>query len=46
MTDDPNAPTAELPGIAPRRWQCCHCGGTGVDGYGETCEHCEGLGFC
>ncbi|GAA3424617.1 hypothetical protein GCM10018953_18000 [Streptosporangium nondiastaticum] len=46
MTDEPATPTAELPGIAPRRWQCCHCGGTGVDSHGETCEHCEGLGFC
>ncbi|WP_285620189.1 hypothetical protein [Actinoallomurus iriomotensis] len=27
-------------------FQCCTCGGTGLDSYGETCEHCEGLGFC
>ncbi|MCG5215451.1 hypothetical protein [Streptosporangium sp. KLBMP 9127] len=32
--------------IEPKRWQCCHCGGTGVDSYGDTCPHCHGLGFC
>ncbi|MEV0971389.1 hypothetical protein [Microtetraspora glauca] len=32
--------------LTPKRWQCCHCGGTGVDSHGETCPHCEGLGFC
>ena len=29
-----------------KHYQCCTCGGTGLDSYGETCEHCEGLGFC
>lgn len=37
---------AERLGIPVTRWQCCHCGGAGVDSYGETCRHCEGLGFC
>jgi hypothetical protein len=32
--------------IEPKRYQCCHCGGTGIDSYGDTCGHCEGLGFC
>ncbi|WP_274386931.1 hypothetical protein [Streptosporangium sp. KLBMP 9127] len=32
--------------IEPKRWQCCHCGGTGSDSYGDTCPHCQGLGFC
>jgi hypothetical protein len=27
-------------------YQCCHCGGTGLDSYGDTCAHCEGLGSC
>ncbi|MFB4318122.1 hypothetical protein [Actinomadura sp. 21ATH] len=27
-------------------WQCCNCGGTGLDGYGDTCPHCAGLGHC
>jgi hypothetical protein len=27
-------------------YQCCHCGGTGLDSHGEICGHCEGLGFC
>ncbi|GIH91262.1 hypothetical protein ACFFMN_09700 [Planobispora siamensis] len=40
---DDRAPLVDL---APKRWQCCHCGGTGVDSYSETCLHCEGLGFC
>ncbi|GIH78331.1 hypothetical protein [Planobispora longispora] len=35
-----------LPPIAPKRWICCHCGGAGLDSYGEICLHCEGLGFC
>ncbi|MEU0521254.1 hypothetical protein [Streptosporangium sp. NPDC006007] len=43
MTDDPDTPLVDL---APQRWQCCHCGGTGLDGHGQTCPHCEGLGFC
>lgn len=29
-----------------RRYQCCHCGGTGLDSVGDVCPHCEGLGFC
>jgi hypothetical protein len=32
--------------MEPKRYQCCHCGGTGLDSYGETCGHCEGLGHC
>ncbi|MBD2896268.1 hypothetical protein amrb99_52140 [Actinomadura sp. RB99] len=27
-------------------WQCCDCGGTGLDTYGDTCPHCQGLGNC
>ena len=27
-------------------WQCCNCGGTGLDSYGDTCPHCSGLGNC
>jgi hypothetical protein len=27
-------------------WQCCHCGGTGLEFYGDPCEHCEGTGQC
>ncbi|WP_326645043.1 hypothetical protein OG884_11995 [Streptosporangium sp. NBC_01755] len=41
MTDNQDAPLVDL---APKRWLCC-CGGTGVDSHGQTCEHCEGLGF-
>ncbi len=43
MTDDQDTLPVNL---VPRRWQCCDCGGTGLDGYGQTCELCEGLGFC
>ncbi|MBB4938686.1 DnaJ-class molecular chaperone [Streptosporangium album] len=43
MTDDQDTPLVD---IAPKRWRCCHCGGTGVDSHGQTCQHCEGLGFC
>ncbi|GAA1264695.1 hypothetical protein Psi02_63870 [Planotetraspora silvatica] len=44
MTDpDENLQPAD---VIPKRWQCCHCGGTGVDSYSDTCQHCEGLGFC
>lgn len=42
MTDE-DTPLVDL---APQRWLCCQCGGGGVDGYGQTCELCEGLGFC
>jgi hypothetical protein len=28
------------------RYQCCHCGGGGLDPCGETCPHCEGFGHC
>jgi hypothetical protein len=35
-----------LPPLPVKGWQCCHCGGGGLDSYGETCEHCEGLGTC
>lgn len=27
-------------------WQCCNCGGTGLDWSGESCPHCQGLGHC
>jgi hypothetical protein len=27
-------------------YQCCQCGGGGLDSHGETCGHCNGLGFC
>jgi len=27
-------------------WQCCNCGGTGLDAYGDTCPHCAGFGHC
>ncbi|MFF5261800.1 hypothetical protein ACFY4C_22915 [Actinomadura viridis] len=27
-------------------WQCCNCGGTGLDSYGDTCPHCQGHGHC
>ncbi|MDF5751698.1 hypothetical protein [Spongiactinospora sp. TRM90649] len=40
-TDEPPEPEPQ-----PQRWRCCHCGGTGVDSYGDTCRHCDGLGFC
>lgn len=26
--------------------QCCTCGGSGLDTYGDTCPHCHGQGFC
>ena len=36
-----------LPYVPPvETCQCCHCGGTGHDSYGDVCAHCEGLGFC
>ena len=40
--------TDQRPAYVPpvETYQCCHCGGTGLDSHGETCEHCEGLGFC
>jgi len=25
---------------------CCWCGGTGVYGWNDTCEHCGGSGHC
>ncbi|MFI0425224.1 hypothetical protein [Spongiactinospora sp. 9N601] len=40
-TDEPPEPEPQ-----PQRWRCCHCGGTGVDSHGDTCRHCDGLGFC
>ncbi|MEO3861768.1 hypothetical protein [Acrocarpospora sp. B8E8] len=46
MNDSEPAELDELPEIAPKRWQCCHCGGTGSDSYGDTCRHCDGLGNC
>ncbi|GAA2614370.1 hypothetical protein SMC26_24195 [Actinomadura fulvescens] len=27
-------------------WQCCNCGGGGLDSYGDTCPHCNGYGNC
>jgi hypothetical protein len=27
-------------------YQCCHCGGAGLDSADDICPHCEGLGFC
>jgi hypothetical protein len=41
MTTNPSVPAPPV-----RAYQCCTCGGTGLDSYGEICEHCEGLGFC
>jgi hypothetical protein len=35
----PLAPVAQL-------WQCCTCGGSGLDSYGDTCPHCHGNGHC
>ena len=35
-----------LPPLPVNGWQCCHCGGTGLEFYGDPCEHCEGLGTC
>jgi hypothetical protein len=32
--------------MEPEHYQCCTCGGTGLDSYGDTCGHCDGLGFC
>ncbi|MBO3748788.1 hypothetical protein J5X84_22135 [Streptosporangiaceae bacterium NEAU-GS5] len=45
-TPSANTPAPDTVPIPPKRWQCCHCGGCGVDGYGETCRHCDGEGFC
>ncbi|WP_160330495.1 hypothetical protein [Sphaerimonospora mesophila] len=40
------AKPVDIPAEIPvTRWRCCHCGGAGVDSHGETCRHCEGLGF-
>ncbi|GIH28506.1 hypothetical protein Aph01nite_68160 [Acrocarpospora phusangensis] len=46
MNNSEPAELDELPEIEPKRWQCCHCGGTGSDSYGDTCRHCDGLGNC
>ncbi|MEV0971713.1 hypothetical protein [Microtetraspora glauca] len=46
MNDTEQAPAPETTEITPLRWQCCHCGGGGLDSYGDTCRHCDGLGFC
>ena len=27
-------------------WRCYQCGGTGLAPLGETCEDCDGYGFC
>ncbi|SEG94699.1 hypothetical protein SAMN04489712_15011 [Thermomonospora echinospora] len=43
-----SAPSADRPPVSPvpvvRRWVCCHCGGTGLTGDGDTCPHCHGHG--
>lgn len=38
----------DRPALVPpvRLWQCCHCGGTGIDSHGDTCLHCDGAGHC
>ncbi|MFI7059295.1 hypothetical protein ACIBLB_45360 [Streptosporangium canum] len=46
MVSDPPDEQVTSVAISPKRWRCCHCGGTGVDSYGDTCAHCDGLGFC
>jgi hypothetical protein len=46
MTNNDRDDTPVAIGTVLQRWQCCHCGGTGLDSYGDTCPHCEGLGFC
>ncbi|WP_160330454.1 hypothetical protein [Sphaerimonospora mesophila] len=46
MTDTEQVPSPTAMEITPKRWQCCHCGGGGLDSHGDTCRHCEGLGFC
>ncbi|ACZ91305.1 hypothetical protein [Streptosporangium roseum] len=46
MVSDPPDEQVTSVAIPPKRWRCCHCGGTGVGSYGDTCEHCDGLGFC
>ncbi|MET8386517.1 hypothetical protein ABZV14_26290 [Streptosporangium canum] len=46
MVSDPPDEQVTSVAISPKRWRCCHCGGTGSDSYGDTCEHCDGLGFC
>ncbi|GII56308.1 hypothetical protein Pth03_46970 [Planotetraspora thailandica] len=46
MNDTEQGPALETPPAVPLRWQCCHCGGGGLDSYGETCRHCNGLGLC
>ena len=28
--------------MEPDHYECCTCGGQGVDSYGETCGHCHG----
>src|SRR5262245_24975035 len=37
-----------FPAVMPpvKGWQCCHCGGTGLEWAGDPCEHCEGIGQC
>ncbi|MEV0403745.1 hypothetical protein [Actinoallomurus sp. NPDC050550] len=37
---------ADPPALIPpvQRWRCCHCTG-GLTSDGQTCKHCEGLGF-
>jgi hypothetical protein len=35
-----------LPPLPVKGWQCCHCGGTGLEFYGDPCPHCEGTGTC
>ncbi|GAA4078962.1 hypothetical protein [Actinomadura miaoliensis] len=48
-TDRPPADSEidRAPLVPPvRRWQCCHCGGTGLTGDGDTCPHGDGSGHC
>jgi hypothetical protein len=32
--------------MEPDHYECCTCGGQGLDSHGETCRHCHGQGFC
>jgi hypothetical protein len=36
----------ERPALVPtvEHWACCHCTG-GLTSEGQTCQHCQGLGF-
>ncbi|MFC6577036.1 hypothetical protein ACFQBS_09785 [Planomonospora parontospora] len=48
MSPEISEETTALPDrrpLAPQRWRCCDCGGTGLDSLGGTCRLCDGLGF-